>query len=47
MYATHLTEKAEELKKEKKLSDSLLCQMLPPSVAMTLKRDQQVNFASS
>lgn len=42
MYATHLSEKAQELKREKQLSDSLLCQMLPPSVAMRLKREQQV-----
>lgn len=42
MYSVHLCEKAEELRGEKQLSDSLLCQMLPPSVAMRLKRDEQV-----
>lgn len=42
MYATHLSEKAQELKREKQLSDTLLCQMLPPSVAQRLKREQQV-----
>ncbi|XP_077297717.1 receptor-type guanylate cyclase Gyc76C [Arctopsyche grandis] len=41
-YSKDLTKKAEELKTEKELSDSLLCQMLPPSVAMTLKFEQQV-----
>ncbi|XP_054287526.1 uncharacterized protein LOC129003258 [Macrosteles quadrilineatus] len=42
MYASHLQEKASELKKEKRKSDMLLYQMLPPSVAMQLKQNEQV-----
>lgn len=44
MYASHLQEKASELKKEKRKSDMLLYQMLPPSVAMQLKQNEQVNI---
>lgn len=49
MYALNLAEKAKELKREKRKSDSLLFQMLPPSVAMQLKQTQQVgrHLASS
>lgn len=43
MYAIHLAQKAKELKREKRKSDSLLFQMLPPSVAMQLKQTQQVS----
>ncbi|XP_054740745.1 uncharacterized protein LOC129246184 [Anastrepha obliqua] len=42
MYAVNLAQKARELKREKRKSDSLLFQMLPPSVAMQLKQTQQV-----
>ena len=42
MYAVNLAQKAKELKREKRKSDSLLFQMLPPSVAMQLKQTQQV-----
>lgn len=42
MYALNLAIKAKELKREKRKSDSLLFQMLPPSVAMQLKHTQQV-----
>ncbi|XP_067633351.1 uncharacterized protein [Eurosta solidaginis] len=42
MYAVNLAQKARELKSEKRKSDSLLFQMLPPSVAMQLKQTQQV-----
>uniref|UniRef100_A0A1I8PRX9 guanylate cyclase n=2 Tax=Stomoxys calcitrans TaxID=35570 RepID=A0A1I8PRX9_STOCA len=42
VYALNLAEKAKELKREKRKSDSLLFQMLPPSVAMQLKHTQQV-----
>ncbi|XP_026286627.1 uncharacterized protein LOC113212229 [Frankliniella occidentalis] len=42
MYAAHLAVKARELKREKRKSDSLLFQMLPPSVAQQLKQTQQV-----
>lgn len=42
MYAVNLAQKARELKREKSKSDSLLFQMLPPSVAMQLKHTQQV-----
>lgn len=42
MYAMHLAQKAKELKREKRKSDSLLFQMLPPSVAMQLKQTHQV-----
>ncbi|KAG7308424.1 hypothetical protein JYU34_005624 [Plutella xylostella] len=42
VYARNLTEKARELQYEKELSDSLLYQMLPPSVAKQLKQTQQV-----
>lgn len=44
MYAANLALKARELKKEKRKSDSLLFQMLPPSVATQLKQTRQVNF---
>lgn len=43
MYAMHLAQKAKELKREKRKSDSLLFQMLPPSVAMQLKQTHQVS----
>jgi hypothetical protein len=42
MYSANLAQKAKELKKEKKISDTLLFQMLPPSVAQQLKQTQQV-----
>ncbi|KAF4519254.1 hypothetical protein B566_EDAN002142 [Ephemera danica] len=42
MYAASLIIKARELKIEKKKSDTLLFQMLPPSVAQQLKQTQQV-----
>uniref|UniRef100_A0A8D8X065 guanylate cyclase n=1 Tax=Cacopsylla melanoneura TaxID=428564 RepID=A0A8D8X065_9HEMI len=42
MFAAHLAQKAHELKREKHKSDTLLVQMLPPSVAMQLKQTQQV-----
>ncbi|GJQ80048.1 hypothetical protein Trydic_g19336 [Trypoxylus dichotomus] len=41
-YAANLATKAKELKTEKEKSDSLLLQMLPPSVAMQLKQTKQV-----
>lgn len=44
LYAAHLAEKAHELKKEKKKSDTLLYQMLPPSVAQRLKQTQHVSL---
>lgn len=44
MYAMNLAQKAKELKREKRKSDSLLFQMLPPSVAMQLKQTHQVNI---
>lgn len=44
MYAIHLAQKAKELKREKRKSDSLLFQMLPPSVAMQLKHTHQVSL---
>lgn len=43
VYARNLAEKARELEYEKELSDSLLYQMLPPSVAKQLKQTQQVS----
>lgn len=42
LYAAHLAVKARELKREKRKSDMLLFQMLPPSVAQQLKQTQQV-----
>ncbi|KAK0174544.1 hypothetical protein PV327_010304 [Microctonus hyperodae] len=42
MYASNLAQKARELKREKRKSDTLLFQMLPPSVAQQLKQTQQV-----
>ncbi|KAH8272839.1 hypothetical protein KR018_003305 [Drosophila ironensis] len=42
LYALNLSQKAKELKREKRKSDSLLFQMLPPSVAMQLKQTQKV-----
>ncbi|XP_073956922.1 uncharacterized protein isoform X3 [Choristoneura fumiferana] len=42
VYATNLAEKARELEYEKELSDSLLYQMLPATVAKQLKQTQQV-----
>lgn len=42
MYACNLSEKAKELKSEQRKSDMLLFQMLPPSVAQTLKQTQKV-----
>lgn len=44
LYAMNLSLKAKELKREKRKSDSLLFQMLPPSVAMQLKQTQQVRW---
>lgn len=44
MYAVNLALKAKELKREKRKSDSLLFQMLPPCVAMQLKQTQQVRL---
>lgn len=43
MYAANLAQKARELKREKRKSDTLLFQMLPPSVAQQLKQTQQVS----
>ncbi|ENN77945.1 hypothetical protein D910_00421 [Dendroctonus ponderosae] len=42
LYAANLSKKANELKREKKKSDLLLFQMLPPSVATQLKQTRQV-----
>ncbi|XP_063237909.1 uncharacterized protein LOC134539652 [Bacillus rossius redtenbacheri] len=42
VYSVNLAQKAKELKKEKRKSDMLLFQMLPPSVAQQLKQTQQV-----
>ncbi|XP_069680500.1 uncharacterized protein [Periplaneta americana] len=42
MYSANLAQKAKELKKEKRISDTLLFQMLPPSVAQQLKQTRQV-----
>ncbi|XP_018573653.1 uncharacterized protein LOC108912758 [Anoplophora glabripennis] len=42
LYAANLAKKAKELKREKKKSDLLLFQMLPPSVAVQLKQTRQV-----
>lgn len=42
LYAANLALKAKELKREKKKSDSLLFQMLPPSIATQLKQTRQV-----
>ncbi|KOB76129.1 Atrial natriuretic peptide receptor A [Operophtera brumata] len=42
VYARNLSEKARELEYEKELSDTLLYQMLPASVAKQLKQTQQV-----
>ena len=42
MYAANLAQKARELKREKRKSDTLLFQMLPLSVAQQLKQTQQV-----
>lgn len=42
IYACNLSEKAKELKREKRKSDMLLFQMLPPSVATQLKQTQKV-----
>ncbi|KAJ8923092.1 hypothetical protein NQ315_001644 [Exocentrus adspersus] len=42
LYAANLAKKAKELKREKRKSDLLLFQMLPPSVAMQLKQTRQV-----
>nr|XP_029733821.1 uncharacterized protein LOC109405405 isoform X1 [Aedes albopictus]XP_029733822.1 uncharacterized protein LOC109405405 isoform X1 [Aedes albopictus]XP_029733823.1 uncharacterized protein LOC109405405 isoform X1 [Aedes albopictus] len=42
MYAVNLAQKAKELKREKRKSDSLLFQMLPPTVATQLKQAQTV-----
>ncbi|XP_065091667.1 uncharacterized protein LOC135712640 isoform X2 [Ochlerotatus camptorhynchus] len=42
MYAVDLAQKAKELKREKRKSDSLLFQMLPPTVATQLKQAQTV-----
>lgn len=44
MYASNLAQKARELKREKRKSDTLLFQMLPPSVAQQLKQTQQVEM---
>lgn len=42
LYAMDIAQKARELRKEKQKSDALLCQILPPSVAMQLKQSKQV-----
>ncbi|XP_060523060.1 uncharacterized protein LOC132700024 [Cylas formicarius] len=42
LYAANLSKKAKELKREKRKSDLLLFQMLPPSVATQLKQTRQV-----
>ncbi|CAH1108441.1 unnamed protein product [Psylliodes chrysocephalus] len=42
LYAANLAKKAKELKREKRKSDLLLFQMLPPSVATQLKQTRQV-----
>lgn len=42
MYAANLAKKAKELKREKKKSDTLLFQMLPPSVATQLKQTREI-----
>lgn len=42
-FAEHLTEKAEELSREKLKSDRLLLQMLPPSVLIELKQKRQAS----
>lgn len=42
MYAVNLSQKAKELKREKRKSDTLLFQMLPLSVAIQLKQTQKV-----
>lgn len=42
MYAANLAQKASELRIEKHRSDTLLYQMLPPSVAQRLKHTQHV-----
>lgn len=42
LYAANLAKKAKELKREKRKSDTLLFQMLPPSVATQLKQTRQV-----
>lgn len=42
MYAMNLSQKAKELKKEKRKSDTLLYQMLPLSVATQLKQTLKV-----
>ncbi|XP_053679485.1 uncharacterized protein LOC128730464 [Anopheles nili] len=42
LYAINLAHKAKELKREKRKSDSLLFQMLPPTVATQLKQAQTV-----
>lgn len=44
LYAANLACKAKELKSEKKKSDSLLFQMLPPSIATQLKQTRQVKL---
>lgn len=44
MYALNLSQKAKELKKEKRKSDTLLYQMLPLSVATQLKQTQKVIY---
>ena len=44
MYSSNLAQKAKELKKEKRISDTLLLQMLPPSVAQQLKQTKQVIY---
>lgn len=44
MYAVNLSQKAKELKREKRKSDTLLFQMLPLSVAIQLKQTQRVRL---
>lgn len=44
IYALNLAQKAIELKREKRKSDSLLFQMLPATVAVQLKQTQQVRW---
>jgi hypothetical protein len=42
MFASSLMTKQTELKRERKRSDRLLCQMLPKAVAKQLKQRRQV-----
>lgn len=46
MFASSLVTKQTELKREKRRSDRLLCQMLPKAVARQLKQRKQVRRCS-